>query len=153
MMGEIVKHQLRRKKIDTSKRGTLKQVYRMAKESDFKKFESSIELEDPTLKKAKAGIKNHKLEMKLVDVEFQGDRSKEARFITRQKKRVDFRELIKEYSKTFGIKIEMKLKLELDKEAQWSGELVAAKENFTCSTWLTEFPPYQHPQLDINNYL
>ena len=60
--------------------------------------------------------------MKLVDVEFQGDRSKAIFYYTAEK-RVDFRELIKEYSKTFGIRIEMK-QIGVRQEAQWLGELV-----------------------------
>ena len=152
LLGEIVKHQLRRKKIDTSKE-PLKQVYRIAKESDFKKFESSMELEDPTLKKAKLIIKNHKLEMKLVDVEFQGDRSK-ATFYYTAEKRVDFRELIKEYSKTFGIKIEMK-QIGVRQEAAMVGGIGSCGRELCCSTWLTEFPPVstssaRYQQLSIN---
>ena len=75
LLGEIVNYQLKRKKIDTSKE-PLKKIYRLAKDKDIQKFKSSIELEDPTLKKAKLIIKNHKLEMKLVDIEYQGDKSK-----------------------------------------------------------------------------
>ena len=44
--------------------------------TDLSKYESAIDLEQPTLKKAKAIIKNHQLDMKLIDVEFQGDKSK-----------------------------------------------------------------------------
>ncbi len=152
LLGEIVKYQLRRKKIDTTKE-PLKQVYRLAKESDFKKFESSIELEEPTLKKAKIIIKNHQLEMKLVDVEFQGDKSKAIFYYTAEK-RVDFRELIKEYSKTFGIRIEMK-QIGVRQEAAMVGGIGSCGRELCCSTWLTEFPPVstssaRYQQLSIN---
>ena len=152
LVGEIVKHQLKRKKIDTIKE-PLKQIYRLANESDFKKFETSIELEDPTLKKAKLIIKNHRLEMKLVDVEFQGDRSKAIFYYTAEK-RVDFRELIKEYSKTFGIRIEMK-QIGVRQEAAMVGGIGSCGRELCCSTWLTEFPPVstssaRYQQLSIN---
>ena len=152
LLGEIVKHQLNRKKIDDTKE-PLKQIYRLAKESDFKKFESSIELEDPTLKKAKHIIKNHRLEMKLVDVEFQGDRSK-ATFYYTAEKRVDFRELIKEFSKTFGIRVEMK-QIGVRQEAAMVGGIGSCGRELCCSTWLTEFPPVstssaRYQQLSIN---
>ena len=152
LLGEIVKYQLKRKKIDTVK-DPLKQIYRIAKESDFEKLESSIELEDPTLKKAKLIIKNHRLAMKLVDVEFQADRSK-ATFYYTAEKRVDFRELIKEYSKTFGIRVEMK-QIGVRQEAAMVGGIGSCGRELCCSTWITEFPPVstssaRYQQLSIN---
>ena len=64
-----VKKQFRDLKNEGSElKNPLKKIYRLAKETDLLKYESAIDLEDPTLKKAKAIIANHKLEMKLVDV-------------------------------------------------------------------------------------
>ena len=152
LMGEIVSYQLKRKKIDTSKQ-PLKKIYRLANDIDVKKFQSSIELEDPTLKKAKLIIKNHKLEMKLVDIEYQADKSKAIFYYTAEK-RVDFRELIKEYSKTFSIRIEMK-QIGVRQEAAMVGGVGSCGRELCCSTWMTEFPPVstssaRYQQLSIN---
>ena len=152
LTGEIVNHQLNRKKIDTSKE-PLKKIYRLAKETDIEKLQSSTELEDPTLKKAKLIIKNHKLEMKLVDIEYQGDGSKAIFYYTAEK-RVDFRELIKEYSKTFSIRIEMR-QIGVRQEAAMVGGIGSCGRELCCSTWMTEFPPVstssaRYQQLSIN---
>ena len=152
LIGEIVNYQLKRKKIDTSKE-PLKKIYRHAKETDIQKLQSSTELEDPTLKKAKLIIKNHKLEMKLVDIEYQGDGSKAIFYYTAEK-RVDFRELIKEYSKTFAIRIEMR-QIGVRQEAAMVGGIGSCGRELCCSTWMTEFPPVstssaRYQQLSIN---
>ncbi len=152
LIGEIVYYQLKRKKIDPEKT-PLKKIYRVAKETDLEKYEKAIELENPTLKKAKLIIKNHKLEMKLVDVEFQGDKSK-AIFYYTANKRVDFRELIKELSRTFGIRIEMK-QIGVRQEAAMVGGIGSCGRELCCSTWMTEFPgvstsSVRYQQLSIN---
>ena len=152
LLGEIVNYQLKRKKIDTSKE-PLKKIYRLAKDKDIQKFKSSIELEDPTLKKAKLIIKNHKLEMKLVDIEYQGDKSKAIFYYTAEK-RVDFRELIKEYSKTFAVRIEMR-QIGVRQEAAMVGGIGSCGRELCCSTWMTDFPPVstssaRYQQLSIN---
>ena len=152
LMGEIVNYQLKRKQIDRSKE-PLKKIYRRAEDKDMRKFQSSMELEDPTLKKAKLIIKNHQLEMKLVDIEYQGDKTKAIFYYTAEK-RVDFRELIKEYSKTFAIRIEMK-QIGVRQEAAMVGGIGSCGRELCCSTWMTEFPPVstasaRYQQLSIN---
>ena len=152
LLGEIVNHQLKRKKIDASK-APLKKIHRLAKDTDIQKLKSSVELEDPTLKKAKLIIKSHKLEMKLIDIEYQGDRSKAIFYYTAEK-RVDFRELIKEYSKTFAIRIEMR-QIGVRQEAAMVGGIGSCGRELCCSTWMTDFPPVstssaRYQQLSIN---
>ena len=152
LIGEIVYYQLKRKKIDPEKT-PLKKIYRLAKETDLEKYEKAIELENPTLKKAKLIIQNHKLEMKLVDVEFQGDKSK-AIFYYTANKRVDFRELIKELSKTFGVRIEMR-QIGVRQEAAMVGGIGSCGRELCCSTWMTDFPGVstssaRYQQLSIN---
>ena len=152
LIGEIVYYQLKRKKIDPEKT-PLKKIYRLAKETDLEKYEKAIELENPTLKKAKLIIQNHKLEMKLVDVEFQGDKSK-AIFYYTANKRVDFRELIKELSRTFGVRIEMR-QIGVRQEAAMVGGIGSCGRELCCSTWMTDFPgvstsSVRYQQLSIN---
>tara|TARA_B100001142_G_scaffold250003_1_gene250088 strand:+ start:217 stop:1368 length:1152 start_codon:yes stop_codon:yes gene_type:complete len=152
LIGEIVSYQIKRKKLNTNK-DPLKKIYRLAQENDIVKFEQAIDLEDPTLKKAKLIINNHKLDMKLVDVEYQGDKSKAIFYYTAEK-RVDFRELIKEYSRTFGIRIEMR-QIGVRQEAAMVGGIGSCGRELCCSTWMTDFPVVstssaRYQQLSIN---
>ena len=152
LIGEIVSYQLKRKKIDTEKE-PLKKIYRLAKDTDIVKFESAIDLEEPTLKKAKLIIKNHKIGMKLVDVEYQGDKSKAIFYYTAEK-RVDFRELIKEYSRTFNIRIEMR-QIGVRQEAAMVGGIGSCGRELCCTTWMTDLPAVstssaRYQQLSIN---
>lgn len=84
--------QLERKKPKTSD-GELLSLYRIAKDADIDKF-LVIKNEEIVIKKTKEIIKNYKLNMKLTDVEYQGDGTK-ATFYYIADDRVDFRELIK----------------------------------------------------------
>ena len=152
LIGEIVYYQIKRKKINI-KTNPLKKIYRLAKDTDLSKYELAIDLEQPTLKKAKEIINNHKLEMKLVDVEFQGDKSKAVFYYTAEK-RVDFRELIKEYSRTFGIRVEMK-QIGVRQEAAMVGGIGSCGRELCCTTWMVDFPAVstssaRYQQLSIN---
>jgi len=152
LIGEIVHLQLKRKKINTEKE-PLKKIYRLAKENDLNKWEDAIDQEESTLKKAKLIINRHQLKMKLVDVEFQGDKSKAIFYYTAEK-RVDFRELIKEYSRTFGIRVEMR-QIGARQEAAMVGGIGSCGRELCCSTWMTEFPSVstssaRYQQLAIN---
>jgi len=152
LIGEIVYYQIKRKKINI-KTNPLKKIYRLAKDTDLSKYESAIDLEQSTLKKAKEIINNHKLEMKLIDVEFQGDKSKAVFYYTAEK-RVDFRELIKEYSKTFGIRVEMK-QIGVRQEAAMVGGIGSCGRELCCTTWMVDFPAVstssaRYQQLSIN---
>ena len=152
LIGEIVYYQIKRKKINI-KTNPLKKIYRLAKDTDLSKYESAIDLEQPTLKKAKEIINNHKLEMKLVDVEFQGDKSKAVFYYTAEK-RVDFRELIKEYSRTFGVRVEMK-QIGVRQEAAMVGGIGSCGRELCCTTWMVDFPAVstssaRYQQLSIN---
>lgn len=77
------------------------------------------------------------LEMKISDVEFQGDGSK-ATFYYTAEDRVDFRQLIKDMAKAFGIRIEMR-QIGYRQEAQRLGGLGSCGRELCCSTWLTDF--------------
>ncbi|MBI45432.1 MAG: hypothetical protein CMG66_04615, partial [Candidatus Marinimicrobia bacterium] len=131
----------------------LKKLYRVANDRDIAKFKSSIDLEDPTFKKAKKIIKDHQLNMKLIDVEFQSDGSKAVFYYTAER-RVDFRELIREYSKTFNVKIEMK-QIGVRQESARVGGIGSCGRELCCSTWMTKFPTVstssvRYQQLSIN---
>ena len=106
MKGELVALQIKRKNRDTEK-NPIRKLYRIATKNDLERWENAVANEDEILVKAKRIIEDYKLEMKLTDVEFQGDNSK-ATFYYTADKRVDFRELIREYSRKFGIRVEMR---------------------------------------------
>ena len=152
MIGELVALQIIRKKRDTNK-DPLKKIYRIASENDKKKWRLAIEKEDQILEKAKRIVNNFKLDMKLADVDFQGDNSKATFFYTADK-RVDFRGLIREYSSQFKVKVEMR-QIGARQEAAKIGALGSCGRELCCSTWMTQFPPVstsaaRYQQLSIN---
>jgi len=152
MIGELVALQITRKNRNTEK-DPLKKLYRLASETDIEKQKGAIEREDDILEKAKRIIEDYKLEMKLADVEFQGDNSK-ATFYYTADKRVDFRELIREYSRQFGVRVEMR-QIGVRQEAAKIGGIGSCGRELCCSAWMTEFPSVstsaaRYQQLSIN---
>ena len=152
MIGELTALQLKRKERDI-KSNPLKNIYRIATDNDIKKWKDAIESENTILKKAKKIIQNFNLEMKLSDVEFQGDKSK-ATFYYTADKRVDFRELVREYSSQFRVRIEMR-QIGARQEAAKIGGIGSCGRELCCSTWMTEFPNVstsaaRYQQLSIN---
>ena len=152
MIGELVSLQITRKKRDIKKE-PLKKIYRIASEKDKQRWKSAIEKESSILEKAKRLIDKFNLEMKLTDVEFQGD-SSQATFYYTADKRVDFRGLIKEYSTQFKIKVEMR-QIGARQESAKIGGLGSCGRELCCSTWMTEFPSVstsaaRYQQLSIN---
>ena len=152
MKGELVALQIKRKNRDIEKK-PIKKLYRIASENDLKNWKNAVANEDEILVKAKRIIEDHKLEMKLTDVEFQGDNSK-ATFYYTAEKRVDFRELIREYSQKFGIRVEMR-QIGVRQEAAKIGGIGSCGRELCCSTWMTDFPSVstnaaRYQQLSIN---
>ena len=152
MKGELVALQIKRKNRDVEK-NPIKKLYRIASENDLEKWKNAVANEDEILVKAKRIIEEYKLEMKLTDVEFQGDNSK-ATFYYTAEKRVDFRELIREYSQKFGIRVEMR-QIGVRQEAAKIGGIGSCGRELCCSTWMTDFPSVstnaaRYQQLSIN---
>jgi hypothetical protein len=106
LTGELVRMQMKRKNAD-EKQEELKKVYRKAKQTDIDKWREAQELENPTMYKARTIATKLKLEMKISDVEYQGDRTKAIFYYTADD-RVDFRELIKVLAEEFKVRIEMR---------------------------------------------
>ena len=152
MTGELVALQMKRKKRD-KKKEPLKKIYRIASERDIEKWKKAIEREEEILEKAKRTITSLQLEMKLSDIEFQADNSK-ATFYYIADKRVDFRELIREYSNQFKVKIEMR-QIGARQEAAKIGAIGSCGRELCCSTWMTDFRTVstgaaRYQQLSIN---
>lgn len=136
LVGELVKVQMKRKKVDF-KDDVLPKVYRKASQSDIDKWQKCRNREEEIKKRAREIAIILKLKMKISDVEFQGDGSK-ATFYYTAEERVDFRQLIKDMAKAFGIRIEMR-QIGYRQEAQRLGGIGSCGRELCCSTWLTDF--------------
>lgn len=115
----------------------LPRIYRKANEEDIELLKAGRAKEQKTLSRTRELIIDLKLDMKLSDVEYQGDGAK-AIFYYIADHRVDFRELIKVLAREFRIRIEMK-QIGLRYEAGLVGGIGACGRELCCSTWLTDF--------------
>lgn len=136
LVGDLVLKQMKRRKA-TLLDGELRKVYRIAKPVDLQKWEESIELEHETMLKARKIAEDLKLNMKIGDVEFQGDKTK-AIFYYIADERVDFRQLIKQYAETFHIRIEMR-QIGARQEAGRIGGIGPCGRELCCCTWISNF--------------
>ena len=136
LTGELVKVQMKRKKVDINDPEVLK-IYRKASQKDIDIWQTCRNREDEIKKRAREIAIILKLQMKISDVEFQGDASK-ATFYYTAEDRIDFRQLIKDMAKAFGIRIEMR-QIGYRQEAQRLGGIGSCGRELCCSTWLTDF--------------
>ena len=136
LTGELVKVQMKRKKVDSND-SELPKAYRKASQKDIDIWQKCRDREDEIKKRAREIAIILKLQMKISDVEFQGDGSKATFFYTAEE-RVDFRQLIKDMAKAFGIRIEMR-QIGYRQEAQRLGGIGSCGRELCCSTWLTDF--------------
>ena len=136
MTGELVKLQLKKRNVnfDTEE---IKKVYRKAKQADLDKWKEAQSLETNTMYRARTIALKLGLEMKLSDVEFQGDKSKAVFYYTADA-RVDFRELIKVLADEFKVRVEMR-QIGARQEASRLGGIGSCGRELCCSTWLTDF--------------
>ncbi|MBS1646796.1 MAG: hypothetical protein JST67_05605 [Bacteroidetes bacterium] len=136
LSGELVRIQLKRKEIAYNS-PEIKKIYRKARPADIDKWREAQALETETMYKARTLAITHGLDMKISDVEYQGDKSKAVFYYTADA-RVDFRELIKSMATQFSIRIEMK-QIGARQEAARLGGIGSCGRELCCSTWLTDF--------------
>jgi len=136
LAGEIVERQQKKTKYQGS-RDELRKVYRKAKEVDIEKWRTAIEKEEETMLRSRKIAKDLGLQMKIGDVEYQGDNTK-AIFYYIADERVDFRELIKVLAESFRIRIEMK-QIGARQEAGRIGGIGTCGRELCCSTFVTNF--------------
>lgn len=136
LAGELVKIQMRKKQVKPNS-DEVKEIYRKATQKDIDVWQKARNREAEVQRKSRIIISRIGLEMKLSDVEFQGDGNK-ATFYYTADGRVDFRHLIKELASTFRIRIEMK-QVGLRQEAARLGGIGSCGRELCCSTWLTDF--------------
>lgn len=149
--GEIVRLQLRKKEIkDTS---GLKKILRKARQQDIAKWKEAQAMEGKALLVSRQLAQQLQLEMKLMDVEYQGDKTK-ATFYYTSDGRVDFRELIKKLAAELKIRVEMR-QIGARQEAARLGGIGVCGRELCCSTWLTDFRTVntnniRYQQLSVN---
>ncbi|NVK52028.1 MAG: hypothetical protein HWD85_03760 [Flavobacteriaceae bacterium] len=136
LSGELVKVQMRKKKIDVES-DDVKKIYRKASQKDIDIWQSVREKETETQRRGREIISRLGLKMKLSDVEYQGDGNK-ATFYYTADERVDFRQLIRDLASAFSIRVEMK-QVGLRQEAARLGGVGSCGRELCCSTWLTDF--------------
>jgi cell fate regulator YaaT (PSP1 superfamily) len=136
LTGDLVKLQMKKKNVRADS-PEVKKVYRKAKQMDIDKWQSARELEEKTMYKARTIAVQLKLQMKISDVEYQGDKTKAIFYYTAED-RVDFRELIKVLADEFKVRIEMK-QIGARQEAGRLGGIGSCGRELCCSTWLTDF--------------
>ena len=134
LTGNLVAVQMKRNGVSPN---NLKKVYRKAKHNDVEKWFQSIEKEPETMRMARQIVSNLKLDMKISDVEFQGDKTK-ATFYYISDERVDFRQLIKEYADNFKVRIEMK-QIGARQEAGKVGGIGTCGRELCCTSWMSSF--------------
>jgi cell fate regulator YaaT (PSP1 superfamily) len=117
--------------------GEVLKIYRKATQKDIDIWQNARNREEPMKVIAREIAIRLNLEMKISDIEFQGDASK-ATFYYTANDRVDFRQLIKDYAREFGIRIEMK-QVGFRQEASRLGGVGSCGRELCCSTWLTDF--------------
>ncbi len=136
LAGELVKVQMKRKKIDENAE-EIHKIYRKASQKDIDIWSRARDKEEAMKVKARQFAIDLKLQMKISDIEYQGDASK-ATFYYTAEERVDFRELIKVFAKEFRTRIEMK-QVGFRQEAARLGGIGSCGRELCCSTWLTDF--------------
>jgi len=136
LTGEMARFQMKKHRVREDN-ADLRNVIRKANEFDLKKWDEARQQEKTTMIRARAIARQMNLEMKVGDVEFQGD-GRKATFYYISDDRVDFRELIKVYAQEFHVKIEMH-QIGARQEAGRIGGIGSCGRELCCSTWLTEF--------------
>lgn len=135
LKGPLVALQMRRAGIRNE--NDVKRVFRKAKPADIEKYEEARARENDTMIRARKIAESLKLNMKIGDVEFQGDGNK-AIFYYIADERVDFRQLIKVLADTFKVRIEMK-QIGARQEAGRIGGIGSCGRPLCCASWMTNF--------------
>ncbi len=135
LTGQLVPLQM--KKANLRSDAEIKRIYRIAKPNDLEKYEAAKAKEHDTMIRSRKIAKSLLLEMKIGDVEYQGDGNK-AIFYYIADGRVDFRQLIRVLAETFRIRIEMK-QIGARQEAGRIGGIGPCGRELCCATWMTSF--------------
>ena len=136
LTGDMVARQMKRLGFNPQN-GEFKKIYRKARPYDIEKWQEAIALEHETMIRSRQIAADMGLDMKIGDVEYQGDKIK-AIFYYIADGRVDFRELIKVFAEQFHIRIEMK-QIGARQEAGRIGGIGACGRELCCASWVSSF--------------
>lgn len=136
MTGELCRLQMKKHRIDPTS-DEIKRLFRRAKPADIEHWKEAISEEKEALPRARKIASDLGLEMKINDIEFQGDHSKAIFYYTADD-RVDFRTLIKVLAEEFKVRIEMK-QIGIRQEAGKVGGIGTCGRELCCSTWMSNF--------------
>lgn len=135
LTGKLVELQIRKANLKSA--DDIKRIYRLAKPVDMDKYHEAKAREHETMIQSRQIAKNLNLQMKIGDVEYQGDGNK-AIFYYIADERVDFRQLIKVLAETFHVRIEMK-QIGARQEAGRIGGTGPCGRELCCATWMKNF--------------
>ena len=135
-LGELARIQVQ-KKAPNLKVAECKKIFQIANQEQIDKWIQGRGLERGLLTQSRTLALNLKLDMKISDVEYQGDLSK-ATFYYTAESRIDFRQLIKDMADRFKVRIEMR-QIGSRQEASRLGGIGSCGRELCCSTWLTDF--------------
>lgn len=136
IVGELARIQVKKKETNF-KPLEAKKIHRIASQEDIDKWVKARSKENDLMQRSRTMAINLSLEMKISDVEYQGDLSK-ATFYYTAEGRVDFRQLIKDMAEAFKVRIEMR-QIGSRQEASRLGGIGSCGRELCCSTWLTDF--------------
>ena len=135
LSGELVLLQLKKKGVKEAR--VTESVLRKANDRDLEKMHEARKLEFPALIKARAIARTNHSPMKVTDVEYQGDCRKATIYYTADS-RVDFREIVRQFSHQLRVKIEMR-QIGPRQESGRIGGIGSCGRELCCSTWLSDF--------------
>ncbi|MDR0424469.1 MAG: stage 0 sporulation family protein [Clostridiales Family XIII bacterium] len=127
----------------------LKKVMRMATEKDKRQHSDNLKKKERALALCQEKIQKHKLEMKLIDVEYTFDNAKVIFYFTADG-RIDFRELVKDLAGVFKTRIELR-QIGVRDEAKMLGGIGACGRSLCCHSWLPDFEPVSIKMAKVQN--
>lgn len=127
----------------------LKSVIRVATEEDQRQYEENLKKKARAMALCQEKVDKHKLEMKLIDVEYTFDKTKIIFYFTADG-RVDFRELVKDLASIFKMRIELR-QIGVRDEAKMLGGIGACGRSLCCHSWLPDFEPVSIKMAKVQN--
>lgn len=127
----------------------LKKIIRIANEKDEQQYQENVKKKEKAMALCQEKIDKHKLDMKLVDVEYTFDNSKIIFYFTADG-RVDFRELVKDLAGVFKMRIELR-QIGVRDEAKLLGGIGTCGKSLCCHSWLPDFEPVSIKMAKVQN--
>lgn len=136
LTGELVRAQMGRRQV-TAETYELRKVLRKSTQEDIDRWHVARKLEGETMLASRAMVREAGLDMKVTDVEYQGDGTKATVYYTAED-RIDFRGIVRTMADRFKVRVEMK-QIGARQETGRIGGIGSCGRELCCSTWLTDF--------------